>query len=153
VKLNISRTALLGAAALTIIAAGLFAACGSDGGSQEAEVISAINILDKAGLHDIDEGINDEQEIPADARTVALHLQAVVELTSWPGDLEDAAGELAQTFADFAAALDGENPNMARAGELAAQAHDQEHDFSHDAWAWLQEEAGIEVEEEGDHEE
>ncbi len=151
--LKISRRALLGAGAF-IVAGSAFAACGSDdGGSPEAEVISAINILDNAGLHGIDESINEDEEIPANARTVALHLQAVVELTSWPAAVEDEADELAQTFADLAAALDGENPDMARAGELATQAHDDEHDFSHDTWSWLQEKAGIEVEEEGDHEE
>jgi hypothetical protein len=149
VKLKISRGAPLAAAAF----AAMFAACDDDGGSQEAEVISAINILDNAGLHDIDVSINEEDEIPADARTVALHLQAVVQLTEWPSDLEDDAEALGQTFADLAAALEGEDPDMEQAGALAAKAHDDGHDFSGDVWAYLQEEAGIETAEDREHSE
>ena len=150
-KLDISRRALLAATALAVV--GGFVACGDDGGggSQDAEVISAINIIDNAGLHDIDVSINEEDEIPADARTVALRLQAVLELTEWPGDLEDSAEALGQTFAELAAVLDGEDPDMEQAGELAAKAHDEGHDFSQDVWSYLQEEAGIEPAEGGDH--
>jgi hypothetical protein len=152
VKLNISRRVLLGAGTIAVLATAAFAACGSgDSSSQEAEVISAITILDNAGLHGIDESINEEEEIPANARTVALKLQTVLELTSWPSDLEDSAESLAGTMGEFAAALDGENPDMAQAGELAARAHDEEHDFSGETWAWLYEEAGVEVEAEDDH--
>ncbi|MGH2609081.1 MAG: hypothetical protein ACRDHF_08325 [Tepidiformaceae bacterium] len=151
-KLNVTRKALLGAGLLAVIAVGLFGACGSDdGGSQEAEVISAINILDNAGLHGIDESINEEQEIPANARTVALRLVTVVELTSWPGDLADGAATLAESLTEFAAALDVENPDMAQAGSLATEVHQVEHDFSGEVWAWLQEEAGIDLEDEGEH--
>jgi hypothetical protein len=151
-KLDISRAALLCAGAVAVISTAAFVACGSDdSSSQEAEVISAINILDSAGLHGIDESINEEQEIPANARTVALKLQTVLELTSWPSDLEDSAESLAGTMGEFAAALEGENPDIAQAGELAARAHDEEHDFSGETWAWLYEEAGVEVEPEGDH--
>ncbi len=152
-NLNMTRRAALALGMVALGGAALFGACNSEeSGSQESEVLSAITILDGAGLHGNDESINEENEIPADARTVALKMQAVVELTAWPSDVEDAADELARTFSDFAAALDGDNPDMGRAGELAAQAHDQEHDLSHDVWAWLQEEAGIEVAESGDHE-
>ncbi|MEX0781346.1 MAG: hypothetical protein WD557_01765 [Dehalococcoidia bacterium] len=151
--MNIRRIAALGAGVTVLAGAALSGACGSDdGASQESEVLSAISILDGAGLHGIDESINEENEIPADARTVALHMQALVELTQWPSDVEDAADGLAQAFEDFAAALDGDSPDMARAGELAAKAHDEQHDLSHDVWAWLQEEAGIDVQESGDHE-
>lgn len=151
-NLNMTRGAAV-ALGMVALGAAVFGACGSeDSGSQQSEVLSAISILDGAGLHGIDESINEENEIPADAGTVALKMQAVVELTEWPSDVEDAADQLAQTFSDFAAAVDRDNPDMARAGELAAQAHDQEHDLSHDVWAWLQEEAGMDVTEAGDHE-
>jgi hypothetical protein len=153
VNVYISRRVALGAAAFALVGAAAVGACGSDdeGGSQTSEVLSAITIRHNAGHHGIDESINENDEIPADAKTVATHMQALMALTEWPSDVEEAADTLEQTFEDFATVLGEENPDMARAGELAAQAHDQGHDFSHDLWAWLQEEAGIEVAEEGDH--
>lgn len=117
---------------------------GDDHDGDHAEVIAAINFLSNAGLHDIDESINDDGEIPANARTVAQRAEAVTRLTDWPDDLQASADALAQVFADMAVALDGEAPDMAAAGDAAANAHDAEHDFSADVWAHLYAEAGIE---------
>jgi hypothetical protein len=138
--------AVAGIALAALVALGA-AACGDDdgGGSQHAEAISAITILDKAGLHDIDEAINEDKEVPPTARTTALHMQALVNLTDWPGDFDDDARALEKTFADLAASLDSDNPDLGKAGTLAKQAHDQEHELSHNLWAWLQDEAGIEA--------
>lgn len=135
--------------AVAAIATAIFVAgCGSSGDSDEAKnasVLNAINILDSGGLHGIDDAINGDQEIPANARTTAQKLQAVTALTEWPEDLEDDAEALEATFAEMVAALAGENPDLAKAGEAAAKAHDVEHDFSAAVWAHLYEEADVEA--------
>jgi hypothetical protein len=125
-------------------------ACSGEGRNQaEVDVVSAITTLDNAGLHDIDESINESQEVPADARTTALRMEAVTRLADWPEEFEDAAGKLASTFSELGTVLDSDSPDLARAGELAKRAHDEQHDLSGEVWAWLQEEAGIEVERTG----
>lgn len=132
-----------------LLVAGAFAgvACSdSSSGSQTTDVLAGIAFLDGAGLHDIDDGINEDGQIPAGAHTTALKSQAVVTNTEWPDDLEDSADALEQVFADMAAALEGDAPDVEAAGAAAAAAHDAEHEFSADVWAWLYEEAGMEVE-------
>jgi hypothetical protein len=123
-------------------------ACGSDSDSDDA-TFNAINILDTAGLHGIDESINTDKQIPASAHTTALKLQAVMKLASWPSDLEDEAEDMEVIFAELAIALDGDNPDITKAGEAAAKAHDAEHEFSEAVWAHLYGEADIDVEENG----
>lgn len=133
-------------AILALTSMGLAVACSGDGSnSAEVDVVSAITTLDNAGLHAIDESINENQEVPADARTKALRMEAVTRLADWPEEFEDPADELANTFRELAAVLDSDSPDLARAGELAKRAHDEQHDLSGDIWAWLQEEAGMEV--------
>jgi hypothetical protein len=144
---KISRRPLLAAmfSVPLVAGAGLFAAsCNSDdSGDGDTAVISAISILDSAGLHDIDDAISEEQEIPATAKATAQKLQAVMELTEWPSELEDDAEALSAIFAEMVTAVDGESPDLAKAGEAAKKAHDAHHEFSHDVWAYLYEEAGI----------
>lgn len=133
-------------AILALTSMGLAVACSGDGSnSAEVDVVSAITTLDNAGLHAIDESINENQEVPADARTKALRMEAVTRLAEWPEEFEDPADELANTFRELATVLDSDSPDLARAGELAKRAHDEQHDLSGDIWAWLQEEAGMEV--------
>lgn len=131
------------------------AACGDDDGSpaggSNADLIAAINVIDGAGLHGFAESINDEDEIPAGARTAALKLQATMELVDWPDDLAGEAEALGETFGAMAAALDGEEPDMEAAGAAAAAAHDDAHDFSASLWEHLYEEAGVDPGEGGDH--
>jgi hypothetical protein len=138
------------AMAAGLLIAGLFmaASCGDDDASSggDAEVLNAINILDKAGLHGLDEAINEDKEIPSNARTTAQQLQAITNLTEWPtDDLESEADALAKIFGELAAAVDGENPDLAKAGEAATKAHDAQHDFSHDVWQYLYEKGDVEV--------
>jgi hypothetical protein len=91
----------------------------------------------------MDESIRENREVPATARTTLLHLQSVTLLTDWPGDLDDAAEELARTFGELAALLESDTPDFAKAGELSKKAHDGEHDLSHGVWEWLMDEAEI----------
>lgn len=139
-------------AMLAVAGAILLASCGGDDdnesggnshGSAEA-VLTAILYLDSAGLHDIDDAINDDGEIPANARTIARKAETVTRLTAWPEELQASANTLADVFAEMAAALEGDAPDLAAAGEAAARAHDVEHDFSGEVWEYLYTEAGVE---------
>ncbi len=120
-------------------------ACGGD--SEEtstADVISAISIMDSAGLHEIDESIDNDKTIPGDAQSTAEKLQAIALLTEWPTkDLETQATNLAKILGEMASALDSENPDMAKVAQAVQKAHDAEHDFSHEVWKHLHEEAGM----------
>ncbi len=148
------RLFLLAASALVLLVGVLFlTACGEDADAEgSSAVLNAINILDRAGLHDLDDSINVDKTVPGNARTTAQQLQAVTSLTEWPtSDLESQAEVLAGIFAELAEALDGDNPDLTVAGEAAKKAHDAEHDFSHDVWEYLYEEAGVTVGE-GSHE-
>lgn len=140
-------------AVLAVVGAVLLASCSGDddddqgnGGTSATQgVLQAILFLDGAGLHGIDDAINEDGEIPADAVTVARKAEAVTRLTDWPSDLERSADALARIFADMAATLDSETPDMDAAGQVATQAHDAQHDFSHDVWQHLYAEAGVEA--------
>ncbi len=154
------RLPVIGLAALAVTSMALLGACGDDDDDAEAagadtsnavSVVSGISFLDKAGLHDIDTSINEEKTVPGDARTTALKAASVTKLTAWPADLQDEASALGQIFAEMAAALDGDSPDMAAAGAAATKAHDAQHDFSHEVWQWVYGEAGIETGEEGGH--
>jgi uncharacterized protein (UPF0147 family) len=148
------RRTLLGTFALVALSgAALFAACGDDddngnghgsASSQNAEVLNAILFLSGAGLHGIDDSINDDGVIPANARRVAQRAEAVTRLTNWPDDLKPQAAALADIFKEMGAALEGDSPDLAAAGAAAKRAHDAEHDFSDLVWSHLFHEAGVE---------
>ncbi|HET7738024.1 MAG TPA: hypothetical protein VFK32_05570 [Tepidiformaceae bacterium] len=144
-----SRT-FLAAAAVALFALALGAACSSESGTTDADIVAIINVIDSAGLHDIDDAINEDEEIPAGAAVTAQKLHATMELVEWPSDLDEDAEELSAAFEDLHATLSAETPDMAAAGEIAGRVHDLAHDFSHDAWAYLYAEAGVDVDEEGD---
>ncbi len=126
-------------------------ACGDDDDdhSQVAGVVTAINVLDKAGLHDIDTSITADGKVPATAHTTATHLQTVVLVTDWPKDLKDPARKLAAVFGDFASAIDTDTPDMKKAADASNKAHAGEHDFSHQVWEYLGKKAGLKAEDGG----
>lgn len=139
---------LLAVLGILAVASLALAACqGGDesgAGSETAAVLAAVTFLDGAGYHAINEAINTEKTVPATARAVALKGQVVAKSTDWPAELEPKANALAAILGDLAAALDGDAPDLAKAGAAAAKAHDAQHEFSDAAWAWLFEQAGIE---------
>lgn len=140
------KLALIVTLSVVAVSGALFAAaCGDDdsGLPANAEVINAIDILDSAGLHDMEESITDQRTIPATTKTTMEKLQAVINLTSWPDGLESKAKALSGLFADLAIAVDGDNPDMTKAAEAATRAHDGWHDFSHQVWEHLYEESGV----------
>jgi hypothetical protein len=142
-----------GVAALAAVGLLFGASCGGDGdsgASQDAAILNAITLIDGAGLHEMDEAINDGQ-IPADARTKVQQLQAITNITDWPDDLQSQGEALADIFAEFATALEGDSPDMARAAEISKKAHDGAHDFSHEVWKYLYEKGDVETGSTGGH--
>jgi len=141
---SLRRAAL--AVALGALAAVALVACGDDDaqGGGAAGIISAITFIDGAGLHDIDTSINEDKTIPAAARSTALKLQTVALLTEWPAILAADGKAMAGIFGEMAAALDGDDPDVVKAGAAAKKAHDGAHDFSGRVWTYLKAEAGIE---------
>ena len=133
--------------ALALFAAVLAAACGDGGGDDhgdsDAGVLSALSILDKAGLHDMADTINKKGEIPAAARTTALKLQTLVTLTIWPSEFGTEAAALATILADMAKSLDGEKPDTQAAGTAATKAHEAAHDFTDKVWLHLEAKAKV----------
>jgi hypothetical protein len=145
------RTTRAKVAALALAAAllvPLAAACSDDDkgaeGTDTAAVLAAVTFLDSAGYHDIDDAINKEKTVPATARTKALKGEAVLKATAWPSELKPKADALATILGELAAALEGDAPDLAKAGQAATKAHDAQHEFSDEAWAWLYEKAGVE---------
>ena len=124
-----------------------FAACGDSGtttAAKNAQAASAINILDNAGLHEIDDSITNQNTVPPTADTTATHLQTVLLVTEWPtSQLSDDAKKLAGKLGTLATALNTDKPDMKAAGAAAHDVHESEHDFSHEVWEYLQSKAGV----------
>ncbi|MEO8541331.1 MAG: hypothetical protein ABI577_16435 [bacterium] len=140
-------------AALVALAAFASAACSNDkdASSTNVEVLNAINILDKAGLHDLDTAIANKT-IAANATTTYQQLQTIVLVTEWPNsDLKAKAKTLAAVFGDASSATAGATPDQAKASTAAHNAHEAEHDFSHEVWDYLYGKAGIKVSDSGDN--
>jgi hypothetical protein len=112
----------------------------AEGDQQALNVALAIRTLDEAGFHGVEDSVAGG-EIPADARTVALKMEAIVGATNWPDDLSDQADELAGALNAAAAAYEGED--AAAALPAAERVHDIEHDFSAEAWAWIGDQVGV----------
>ncbi|PFG73165.1 hypothetical protein [Tepidiforma thermophila] len=144
-RTSAARLLVAGLAALLILP--LAAACGGSDDDEHAgdtaAVLAAVTFLDGAGYHDIDDAINKDRTVPATARTAALKGQAVVKATAWPAELQPKADALAGILGDLAAALEGDSPDLAKAGAAAKKAHDAQHEFSDAAWGWLYEKAGV----------
>ena len=134
-----------GLAVLFAIALGLVAWSDSENARGDIAVVSTISLIDKAGLHTFDEALNKDGKIPATARTTALQLQTATLLTEWPNEFTSKSKALATILGDFAKSLEGENPDVKKAGEAAKKAHDAAHDFTHEVWAHLYEEAGVQA--------
>lgn len=131
--------AILGIAALASVGCGSDKDSGSDG-----DVLNAINIIDKAGLHDLNTQIETDKTIPANAETTYQQLQTVTLLTEWPtGDLKTKGKELAAIFGEAATAMGGTSPDMAKAAAASKKAHDGYHEFSHEVWDYLYGKAGV----------
>lgn len=114
----------------------------SNATSNAPAVISAINILDNAGLHEFDQSIAGGT-VPPTAQNTVTHLLAVLKLTPWPDDLKDQAANMTSVMQTYVQQLNTNTPDMTALAKASHNAHEGEHDFSHDVWDWLYKEAGI----------
>ncbi len=134
-------------AAIAVLSALAFVGCsGGDSDSKSSansEVLNAIGYIEAAGIHDLDESINTDKTIPPTAKVTADKVRTVLNITTWPGDLKSQAEALANLFGDMSASLDGDSPDIAKAGEATKKAHDGYHDFSHAVWDHLYEQGGV----------
>ena len=134
---------LIPLALLAVFGAVLASACGSETSesAKNADIINAVSILENSGLHEMDEAVEKDGTISADARTTAEKLQTVVLLTEWPKDLQSPAKALAALFGDMASVVEGDD--KAKAGAAINKANDGYHDFNFEVWKHLDDEAGI----------
>jgi hypothetical protein len=142
--MNVRSGGLYLAGLVAVLMALVIAGCGSDSSNSNAEVASAISILDGAGMHEIDESVNSKKEIPPTAQNTALHMQTVLLVTGWPGDLKEPAKKMAALLGTMASTLDTPQPDMAKVGPAVKAAHDAWHDFSVLVWDYLAGKAGLE---------
>jgi hypothetical protein len=120
------------------------AAATIDASVSNAAAISAVNILDNAGLHGFDTSLA-AGTVPPTAQTTAEHLQAILLLTPWPNDatIKADAKALAGKLGLMASLLNTDTPDMAKAGAAAHDAHEGEHAFSSAVWTYLETQAGV----------
>jgi len=160
-----SRPALGAILVATVAAAMAGAACGSGSSSRadatatnstapavasidpsvaNAAAISAVNILDNAGLHGFDTSIA-AGTVPPTAQTIAEHLQTILLLTPWPnaGTIKADATALAAKLGLMGSLLNTDTPDMARAAAAAHDAHEGEHDFAVAVWKYLEAQAVV----------
>ena len=103
--------------------------------AQSNAVNTAIYLLDSAGLHGLDVRLNEEKEILAGDSGLVGRVARLLTAVEWPEGLTEEAAALHETLSALSAAL-GED-NLEAAAPLATQAHNQAHDFSHNAQEWL----------------
>src|SRR5207249_3387123 len=144
------RSLLAAVVVIVAMTATLIAACGDDdaskastagSGDSPAAIAAAITLLDQVGLHDIDTQLS-SGKVPPTAQTAATHAQPVLLVTSWPAELRGQATTLAATLGTLAKGLDTDKPDLKAVAAAATRAHNDEHDFSHNTWAWLAKKAG-----------
>ncbi len=138
------RSLLLPLAGLALLGLGfVLGACGGSGSSpSDATTISALNILDSGGVHEIDASIQ-QGTIPPTAQTTATRLQTVTLLTAWPKELKAQAVKLAALLGTLASTLDTDMPDMDKVKDASGYAHAGWHEFSTQAWSYLETRAGL----------
>lgn len=110
-------------------------------------VTMALNVMDTAGLHGMDENLNAGEEIDPGYAGTIQRLSRITSVTPWPEDLTDQAMALRDLFNQFEEAL--ANDDATAAAPLATQVHEAEHELSHEAGAWINAQLGVEGE--GEH--
>lgn len=111
---------------------------------QNLEIVSAVNALGGAGLHGVDESVNDNGEIPDGAAGPISRAILAMQATNWPDDLQADADAVLDVLHKLVEALgDG---NVEAAGPVATEAHELGHDFADAATQHVLSSLGIESE-------
>jgi hypothetical protein len=109
-------------------------------------MVSTLDVLGTAGLHDLDEATNERNEIPGGASGPIERAVLAMAATNWPDELSAQADELQTTLEELVAAVGEED--AAAAAPAAAAAHDAQHDFEHEVRNMIASAVGLPVEEE-----
>ena len=99
------------------------------------EVATAVYLLDDAGLHGLDERLNNEGVIEASDAGRVARVARLLSSVDWPTPLADEAAALTDTLRQLASAL--RDDDLETAAPLATIAHEVQHAFSHEAEHWL----------------
>lgn len=71
-------------------------------------------------------------------------METILKVTKWPNDdLKKKADALSAIFATMAESLNGDNPDKAKAGAAAHEAHEGAHEFSDAVWQYLENKASV----------
>lgn len=103
------------------------------------EVVTAIYLLDNAGLHDLDDRLNGDGTIEASDSGRVARVARLLTAVTWPDGLATTAMSTTVTLTELAAALADDDRETAAA--LATTAHDLGHELSHAMEHWLDEAA------------
>jgi hypothetical protein len=112
----------------------------SDAPGQANRVNTAVYLLDGVDLHALAERLAAGEDIlPEDSGPVSQAARLLITV-DWPEELAEDAAALYETLSALSLAL--ADDDLETAAPLAEQAHDGQHDFSHNAQTWLAEHAG-----------
>lgn len=115
-----------------------------EGTAQITDMRSALDTLDGAGLHGVDEGANENNEVVAGASGGVGRALMAVASTTWPAELQEGADATQAALEELATALESADPAVV--GPPATAAHETAHDFSTDARNHIAEAVGLPVE-------
>ena len=102
--------------------------------AQKAQVMAVIFMLDRAGLHDLDESLA-AGKIPSGALGNIRRARTALLATDWPAPLRDKAMELANHMNHLEGSLRAED--AAAAAPHGKEVHEVEHDLSALVYDWL----------------
>jgi hypothetical protein len=89
---------------------------------QREQVIGAVNALNTAGIHRLDEDLQKASTLDPALLSTIRRARQVAAATDWTEDLKDKAGTMVQAFHDFEAALASEDLAASKAASVAAHA-------------------------------
>lgn len=127
---------------VVILSLAVFAgqACNSDADEPNADsaVLLAVTTLDSMNYHAMANAI-EGGIVPPDAESKTSRGLAVVRMTGWPTELEQAAKSTEDVLADLLAELTRpDRDDTLHAAEAAGKVHDVQHSLSSLAWGYLE---------------
>lgn len=146
---------------ITLLAAGLLAACAAPAGStadlenqvaalqtqvaalstaEHAEASAfdlavAQYVLDTAGFHSMEEALAETQTIDPSYGGAVTRVHTVLSALVWPEDLHEEGTAFLALLEEFSAKIEADDG--AGAVEVSAQVHEAQHNLSHSIGAWL----------------
>ena len=98
-------------------------------------ILAAMVLIDGAGFHGMDEGLNGGEEIDASWVGKVTRAKQAAQTVDWPEDLKAAADAFIAAATALETALTADDAEAAATAAVAA--HETQHDLSHDAYAFL----------------